>query len=343
MVRVRHCEITNYCEISFEREEKACNEWECSAGDWGEWSECEEGWRNRERCDEEWNCEMQDEECTDQVLLKYSKEWSEWGECDKVEGRRTRERCAADFGCEVEEEECDRGLSWSEWSPCQNGLKMRGLCVEDYCVEEELVECLSTEWGEWEECRDGKQGRTRCTEKFGCESEERRCGVTESPKSWAWTRWTECSEEGFQSRERCSPEGETCFFEDRECGENDEENKWTEWGECKSGFQEREKCDGSYCILDTKKCMSADDKSVWTEWGSCGDDGRQARLGWNLDPEFTVIDDRPCDDEGDWGVLSDEVVFDFEDMNDYWEFDDGYGSNLDWMDSEASSWVAYSL
>ena len=130
--------------------------------------------------------------------------------------------------------------------------------------------------------------------------------------------------------------------------ENDKENKWTEWGECKSGFQEREKCELSNCILDTKKCTSADDKSVWTEWGSCGDDGRQARLGWNLDPEFTVIDDRPCDDEGDWGVLSDEVVLDFEDMNDYWmndnwEFDDVYGSDLEWMDSEAGSWVAYSL
>merc|ERR1712013_621034 len=103
-----------------------------------------------------------------------------------------------------------------------------------------------------------------------------------------------------------------------------------EWGECKSGFQEREKCDLSNCTLDTRKCISTDDKSVWTGWGSCGDDGRQARLGWN--PEFTVTDDRPCDDEGGWGMRSDKEVLDYDEVNDnYWKLDDVYVSDTEWI------------
>jgi len=341
MLRVRQCENKNYCENSFEREEKDCNVWECLSGDWGAWSECEDGWRNRERCDEEWNCELQDEECADQGVLKYSEEWSEWGECDKVEGRRTRGRCTEDFGCEEEQVECDRELSWSGWGPCKNGLQMRSKCLGDHCVEEELQECFSSDWGEWGECKHGHQERTRCTAAFGCESEERRCGAGASSESWDWTDWSKCNEEGFQSRQRCSPEGESCFFEDRECGENEQDNKWTEWGECKSGFQEREKCEGNYCVLDTKKCISADDKSIWTEWGSCGADGRQARLGLNA--EFTVTEDRPCDDD-EWWMGPEEEVVDYDDWNDgYWESDASYGRGTDGMGLDMESWVAYTL
>merc|ERR1719315_908183 len=153
MMRVRQCEDKRYCEIdNFEMDEEDCNEWECLTGDWGEWSECEDGWRTRERCDEEWNCELQEEECLDQIAMEYKKEWSEWGKCDNVLGRRTRGRCTEDFGCEEEVEECDRRLTWSEWGPCENGLKVRHKCLDDFCDEEEVQECFANEWGKWGDC-----------------------------------------------------------------------------------------------------------------------------------------------------------------------------------------------
>ena len=57
--------------------------------------------------------------------------------------------------------------------------------------------------------------------------------------------------------------------------------------------------------MRTRTCSSAEEDSVWTDWGSCGEDGRQARLGWNS--EFTVSDERYCEDEdhqhdGGWWI-----------------------------------------
>lgn len=346
-MRVRQCEHEHYCELnSFEIDNKDCNVWECLSGEWGDWGECEDGWRIRERCDEEWNCETQDEECEVKRSGRMNNEWSEWGECDNVLGRRTRERCTEDFGCEEEEEECDRKLSWSDWGPCENGLQVRQKCLGANCVEEEVQECYSNEWGEWGECNNGKQERTRCTWKFGCESEEQKCGL--ALEAWHWTKWTECDNDGFQSRQKCSHTGQPCFYEDRECGENDQDNKWTEWGECKSGFQEREKCEDNYCTLDTRTCSSPEDDSVWTDWGSCGEDGRQARMGWNS--EFTVSDERLCEDEdhqhdGGWWTEEegDEMSLDYEFDDGYWDSDDNFfDSGISGMNLDMQGW-AYSL
>ena len=70
-----------------------------------------------------------------------------------------------------------------------------------------------------------------------------------------------------------------------------------------------------------------------TEWGSCGDDGRQARLGWNA--ELTVTEDRPCDDEGEWWMESDDEVLEYDDLNDsYWGSDDIHSRDTDWMGKE---------
>jgi len=342
MLRVRHCVTKEYCDMkSFEMEEKDCNEGECLSGDWGEWSECEDGWRLRERCDEEWNCEVQDEECSDPVVLQYEKEWSAWGECDMVEGTHTRERCSEDFGCEEELEECDVELSWSDWGPCKHGLQARQKCLDNYCEDEEVQECFTNEWGEWGKCSKGLQQRTRCTWSFGCESEEQRCGDGAVVQSWPWTEWSSCDEGGFQSRHRCDPAGENCFYEDMECKEED--NSWTEWGECKSGLQEREKCEGVYCTLDIRTCSSPDDDTVWTEWGTCRENGRQARMGRN--PEFSVTEERACDDEGGWWRGEEEEVLGYEDLNDgYWEsYDVFFDDSTEGMGSDMEGWVAYSL
>jgi len=271
-----------------------------------------------ERCDEEWNCEFVDEECEEGGTegKEGDGEWSDWGECDTIEGRRVRERCTEEFGCEEEQEECDREIAWSDWGPCDEGLQSRIKRQRDIIVEEEVMECFTGEWGVWGECRKEKWGnvkeRKRCSLRWGCETEELSCGGTS--ELWYWTKWSECAV-GFRSRQRCSPQGDFCFYEDVECEGSEEEYKWSEWGECQSGFQEREKCQDGECLIETKMCKGA----IWTDWGACDSDGRQSRMIMELD--VTVTEDRICS--------SDSWEEEMTDIYDSWEeesysIDDGY-------------------
>jgi len=240
---------------------------------WGDWSQCEDGWHYREKCDEEFNCDWEEEECLHETL---DEEWSVWGICNLGTLRRMRERCSSQYGCEEQEEDCEDAVdkelgigegSWGAWKPCVEGLKTRSKCVESEgmgvgrCSEEEVMACFTNFWSKWGDCKAGKQERSKCGASTGCETEQRACG--DALLSGQWSLWGRCKD-GFRSRQRCNGEGLDCFYEDEECA-NDREAKWLDWTKCEDGLQERERCREAECEAEVRQC-EGQGQVHWTDW-----------------------------------------------------------------------------
>ena len=76
---------------------------------------------------------------------------------------RIVDSCDSDTAVSETQDCCDVG-TWSHWSECENGSKMRSRDTLNCpsASSTESVECCTIgDWSEWSSCQSGKQTRTR--------------------------------------------------------------------------------------------------------------------------------------------------------------------------------------